>query len=137
MAGFTGIIKTLADLTAQTTAADTDVVPIGITSPKKITIANLKEALGIGELNRKFAVLTDTFPSTGNIKTVPYPSGFTVLNCMLIGIVFYHNTFGWMQLPNDYTKTAEISTLTAGVRVKPIDSGLANVQIKIMLFKIA
>ena len=52
MAGFTGIIKTLADLTAQTTAADTDVMPIGTTSPKKITIANLKEALGINALNR-------------------------------------------------------------------------------------
>lgn len=52
MAGFTGIIKTLADLTAQTTAADTDVMPIGATSPKKITIANLKEALGINAINR-------------------------------------------------------------------------------------
>lgn len=135
MAGFTGIIKTLADLTAQTTAVDTDVMPIGTTSPKKITIANLKEALGINALYRKFAVIVDTFPSAGNTKTISYPSGFSVSNCMLIGINFYHSTLGWMQLPNDYSKTAEISILTAGVRVKIIDSGLANVQFKIMLIK--
>jgi hypothetical protein len=52
---FSGIVKWLSELTEQTTAADTDVMPIGATSPRKITIANLKEALGINTLNRNLA----------------------------------------------------------------------------------
>lgn len=60
---FSGIVKLLSELAEQTTAEDTDVMPIGATSPKKITIANLKEALGIGALNRKL-VLSD------NLKAV-------------------------------------------------------------------
>ena len=53
---FSGIVKLLSELAEQTTAEDTDVMPIGATSPKKITIANLKEVLGINALNRKLTL---------------------------------------------------------------------------------
>ena len=80
--------------------------------------------------------MTDTFPAAGSAKTIPYPTGFTSANCMIVGINFYNSVLGWIQLPNDYTKSAEISLLSAGVRVKTTDSGLASTQLKIMLIKI-
>lgn len=70
-AAFTGIVKLLSELTEQTTAADTDVMPIGATSPRKITIANLKEALGIGALNRNLQVATYIPTKSGNISGNP------------------------------------------------------------------
>ena len=56
MASFTGIIKTLQDLTAQTTAEDTDLIPIGTSVLKKITFANLRKALGVDALNSNMQV---------------------------------------------------------------------------------
>ena len=58
MASFTGIIKTLQDLTAQTTAEDTDLIPIGTSVLKKISFANLRKALGVDALNSKIGIKT-------------------------------------------------------------------------------
>lgn len=51
---FSGIVKLLSELTEQTTAADTDIIPIGATSPRKITFANLRKALGLDRIVYSF-----------------------------------------------------------------------------------
>lgn len=73
---FSGIVKLLSELTEQTTAADTDVMPIGATSPRKITIANLKEVLGINALNRNITDL-DNRVAGFNSKRLSVSTGKT------------------------------------------------------------
>lgn len=81
MASFTGIIKTLQDLTAQTTAEDTDLIPIGTSVLKKISFANLRKALGVDALNSnmsKWHMLR---------QTVTVPGGATAVNVNLSDMI--------------------------------------------------
>lgn len=50
---FSGVVKRIIDLAEQTTTSDTDCIPIGGTTLKRITIANLRKALGIDSLYEK------------------------------------------------------------------------------------
>lgn len=123
MAGFTGIIKTLANLTEQTTAADTDVMPIGESSPRKISIANLKEVLGINALNSNLQVTTGTPTKSGNIASNPTIKQFgsikmlkinttTTLN-MAAGTDYILCTLAVVQRPDtDYIKYVSQGKLT-------------------------
>ena len=70
MASFTGIIKTLQDLTAQTTAEDTDLIPIGTSVLKKISFANLRKALGVDALNSNI--------NSRQLKTYTDPTQFGI-----------------------------------------------------------
>lgn len=62
MADVTPIL--IKDLAAQTTLADTDYFIVGGADAKKITVAQMKEALGINALNTN-----TTYPSLGNLAT--------------------------------------------------------------------
>ena len=73
MASFTGIIKTLQDLTAQTTAEDTDLIPIGTSVLKKISFANLRKALGVDALNSNLTISELT--TWINVPTGTYTGG--------------------------------------------------------------
>ena len=113
MAGFTGIIKTLADLIAQTTAADTDVMIIGTTSPKKITIANLKEALGINALNRNITDLANlsnmkmVWVNQSGTYTFPLPIGKMAIVCTYNGIYPHYSGSGSISANQLVTKGTE------------------------------
>ena len=58
MADVTPIL--IKDLAAQTTLSDTDYFIVGGADAKKITVAQMKEALGINELNTKLQYTTQT-----------------------------------------------------------------------------
>lgn len=68
MADVTPIL--IKDLAAQTTLADTDYFIVGGADAKKITVAQMKEALGINALNTN-----TTYPSLANLATAGH--GFT------------------------------------------------------------
>ena len=62
---FSGVGKFLSDLTAQTAATDTDLVPIGAPGTlKKITFANLRKALGVDTINTSIGTLTSLSTTT-------------------------------------------------------------------------
>lgn len=62
---FSGVGKFLSDLTAQTAATDTDLVPIGAPGTlKKITFANLRKALGVDTINTSIGALTSLSTTT-------------------------------------------------------------------------
>lgn len=94
MAGFTGIIKTLSELTEQTTAADTDVIPIGASSPKKITFANLRKALGIEKVPAVINVTNTTVgtPITGGLFYQKSQNGLVVVNIRLSNVTLAATT---------------------------------------------
>lgn len=62
MADVTPIL--IKDLAAQTTLQDTDYFIVGGEDAKKITVAQMKEALGINDLNSKLKPYTRIFAST-------------------------------------------------------------------------
>lgn len=59
MADVTPIL--IKDLAAQTTLADTDYFIVGGADAKKITVAQMKEALGINALNTKIGAITTEY----------------------------------------------------------------------------
>lgn len=94
MADVTPIL--IKDLAAQTTLSDTDYFIVGGADAKKITVAQMKEALGINELNTK---LSDVFKIVSAQRSVSIdaqsywngsmgittPSGYRVLSYIITG----------------------------------------------------
>jgi hypothetical protein len=91
-------------------------------------------------LNRNMSILkaslVGTFPAVGNATTLSYPDSFANNNCIIAGVSFQHSTLGWITINSNYTTTAEVSLLSAGVRVKTVDSGLAGANFRILLVKL-
>lgn len=69
MADVTPIL--IKDLAAQTTLADTDYFIVGGADAKKITVAQMKEALGIDELNTNMKSLIWSYTVNAGSITVP------------------------------------------------------------------
>ena len=100
MADVTPIL--IKDLAAQTTLADTDYFIVGGADAKKITVAQMKEALGINALNTKM-----TFENWSSFNNA-------VMRCRYAGILFLVGTASdWTLVANQYTT---ILTLPVGYR---------------------
>ena len=69
MADVTPIL--IKDLAAQTTLSDTDYFIVGGADAKKITVAQMKEALGINELNTNMKSLIWSYTVNAGSITVP------------------------------------------------------------------
>ena len=81
MASFTGVIKTLQDLATQTTAEDTDLIPIGTSVLKKISFANLRKALGVDALNSNKLDASDILyvPANADITGASFSKNFLLI----------------------------------------------------------
>ena len=94
MADVTPIL--IKDLAAQTTLQDTDYFIVGGADAKKITVAQMKEALGINELNTKIAKVNyaRTIAVSANTQnyisfSITVPDGYEILSA---NISAQHNT---------------------------------------------
>ena len=90
MADVTPIL--IKDLAAQTTLADTDYFIVGGADAKKITVAQMKEALGINELNTKitrignpYVLFLGTFTAT-TLNQMAYKTIQNLSNYHLIAL---------------------------------------------------
>lgn len=100
MADVTPIL--IKDLAAQTTLADTDYFIVGGADAKKITVAQMKEALGINALNTKM-----TFENWSSFNNA-------VMRCRYAGILFLVGSASdWTLVAKQYTT---ILTLPEGYR---------------------
>ena len=114
MASFTGIIKTLQDLTAQTTAEDTDLIPIGTSVLKKITFANLRKALGVDALNSNIQNLKDSISGI-------YTANLSVPNITIDGTVYTGTTeIVYLRIKN----TADTRAILIGIAVGASDGAV-------------
>lgn len=76
MADVTPIL--IKDLAAQTTLSDTDYFIVGGADAKKITVAQMKEALGINELNTNIGFINvESVERTGNANSMVSSSNRT------------------------------------------------------------
>ena len=94
MADVTPIL--IKDLAAQTSLQDTDYFIVGGADAKKITVAQMKEALGINELNTKIAKVNyaRTIAVSANTQnyisfSITVPDGYEILSA---NISAQHNT---------------------------------------------
>ena len=94
MADVTPIL--IKDLAAQTSLQDTDYFIVGGADAKKITVAQMKEALGINELNTKIAKVNyaQTIAVSANTQnyisfSITVPDGYEILSA---NISAQHNT---------------------------------------------
>ena len=98
MAGLSGIVKKISDLVTGT-PADDDCFIFGKTDLKKITLAKLKDALGITSINSSLTALTGGLPSSsgGKVEFIAreYPAG----ECLIDEQVSTHKcTIAYMRL---------------------------------------
>ena len=99
MASFTGVIKTLQDLAAQTTAEDTDLIPIGTSVLKKISFANLRKALGVDALNSNITPRKITQSGSFNTLSITISSKIACLDgAVTLGSPLTGNTTDLIQL---------------------------------------
>ena len=118
----TGIL--IKDLAAKTTLSDDDLVIVGEGSDaKKMTIAKLKEELGIDELNTKIDVTAEIISSNQYIQiTSAYKMGNIV---MIVGAFKTGFASGWHTtetITNPYPPVAE-TALTIGRNSTAGDGG--------------
>ena len=98
MAGLSGIVKKISDLVTGT-PADDDCFVFGKSDLKKITLAKLKDALGITSINSSLTALTGGLPSSsgGRVEFTAheYPAG----ECLIDEQVSTHKcTIAYMRL---------------------------------------
>lgn len=118
MAGLSGIVKKISDLVTGT-PADDDCFVFGKSDLKKITLAKLKDALGITSLNsaliNKQDLLVKMTPTESNFDEL-YTSGWYWINPTITninapvsewGLLEIYNTGGIMQRFTTYSVTQE------------------------------
>lgn len=122
----TGIL--IKDLTAKTTLSDDDLVIVGEGSDaKKMTIAKLKEELGIDELNTKIDITNQVIPSDSHIQITKATKIGGIV--MITGVLKTGYASGWHAetLQNPYPPISDTPLIIG----RPSTSGDGNTSIKI------
>ena len=99
MAGLSGIVKKISDLVTGT-PADDDCFIFGKTDLKKITLAKLKDALGITSINSALAAFYGgTY--TGSINSLRSPGTYWCDFSQVTGAI-YDSGYGWIEVIKAY-----------------------------------
>ena len=99
MAGLSGIVKKISDLVTGT-PADDDCFIFGKTDLKKITLAKLKDALGITSINSALDKKQDSLKGgtySGSLNTLKTPGIYWCNFAEVTGSI-YSNGYGWVEV---------------------------------------